>query len=291
MDLSVIVVSYNTEELTLKTLDAIQKSLKKTPKLKAEVIVIDNASSDNSPAALKKRNDIKLILSKKNLGFGGGNNLGIKKATGRYTLLLNSDLIADNVDFEHLLDFMDAYTNIGGLTVRVELKNGEIDPASHRGFPTAWRSFCYFTRLEHLTYNIPGLNKIFGGYHLTHLPINETHEIDCPIAAFWLIPTKILKDVGGFDEDFFMYGEDLDLAMRIREEGYVQVYYPKYTVLHLKRQSGLSANKKKIRQKTNYHFYNAMKIFYDKHYAPKNPAIINWLMHTAIDIKQLISRS
>ena len=297
MDISVIVVSYNTAKLTKDTLDAIQLSFKDTPNLKYELIVVDNASTDSSPTMLKDykvtaaSGSLKTIFSKKNVGFGAGNNLGIKKAKGKYILLLNSDVIADKVDFTNLMEYMDTNTNVGGLTVRVELPNGKIDPASHRGFPTVWRSFTYFTKLQALTSRIPGLRKTFGGYHLTHLDLNTTHEIDSPTAAFYLIRADILHKLKGFDEDFFMYGEDLDLSMRIKQQGYDIIYYPKYTVTHLKHQSGLKTKKKKTQSVTTFHFYNAMKIFYDKHYGKKNIKLVNWCVHKAIDVKYLIARS
>lgn len=291
MDVSIVVVSYNTEKLTRDTLDAVQRSLKQTPDLSYEIIVVDNASSDNSPAMLKKRKDITFVQSKKNVGFGAGNNIGIQKAKGRYVLLLNSDVIADSVDFKQLVSYMDTHEDVGGLTVRVELPNGEIDPASHRGFPTLWRSFTYFSKLHLLTHNIPLLNKAFGGYHLADRNLNKVHEIDSPTAAFYLIRGNLLKKINGFDEDYFMYGEDLDLSMRIKQLGYSILYYPKYTVVHLKHQSGLKTKKKRTQSVTTFHFYNAMKIFYDKHYASKNIALINWFVHRAIDLKYRIAHS
>lgn len=295
MDLSVIIVSYNTEKLTKDTLDAIRTSLKKTPELTSEIIIVDNASSDNSPSMIKnykvteKNISCVPILHKENIGFGGGNNLGIKKSKGKYVLLLNSDLIADDVDFQDLIDYMDKHKKVGGLTVRVELPNGKIDPASHRGFPTVWRSFAYFTKLQHITSAIPFLNRIFGGYHMVHENLHTVHEIDSPTAAFFLIRGSLLRKLKGFDEDYFMYGEDLDLAMRMRKKGYSIIYYPEYTVLHLKHQSGLKTKKQKTRSITTFHFHNAMKIFYDKHYAPKQPKFMQFLIHKAVDFKYWLS--
>ncbi len=193
MNLSIIVVSYNTADLTIQTLDAIQKSFALTPHTTFELIVVDNASSDASPELIASYKPhvpnctFIPILSTENKGFGAGNNLGIAKATGDYILLLNSDLIADSVNFADLIDYMDEHPKVGGLTVRVELPNGQIDPASHRGFPTPWRSLTYFTKLQALTRHIPLLNKLFGGYHLVSKDLHTTHEIDSPTAAFFLI--------------------------------------------------------------------------------------------------------
>lgn len=295
MDISVIVVSYNTRDLTENTLHAIEKSFNNTPELQWELIVVDNASTDASPQMVKTYQPQSSsctyipILSKKNLGFGGGNNLGISIAQGRYILLLNSDVIADTVNFADICEYMDSHTKVGGITPRVELSNGQIDPASHRGFPTLWRSFAYFSKLEYVTYHLPLLNKIFGGYHLTHMNLNEIHEIDSPTAAFFIVRGDLLKKLNGFDETFFFYGEDIDLAKRMKERGYSIVYYPKYTVIHLKHQSGMKAKHTDTKSTTTYHFYNAMKIFYDKHYASSKPSWLNKLVHKAIDIKYLLS--
>ncbi len=284
-DLSVIIISYNTSSLTKKAINAIQKSLTVTPDIDYEIIVVDNASSDDSTAVLSEMNDIQLIKNSENLGFGAANNIGIKQAQGEDILLLNSDVIADSVNFRHLLSYMKENKNVGELTVRVELSNGKIDPASHRGFPTIWRSFCYYTKLEKIFGKIPFVNRLCGGYHLTYMDISQTHEIDSPTAAFLLTRKKILDDINGFDETFFMYGEDLDLSYRIKEKGYTVVYHPVATVLHLKHQSGLKTKTDTVQQETQKHFYHAMKIFYDKHYASRQPFFINSLIHLAIDLK------
>lgn len=296
MKLSIIVVSYNTADLTIQTLQAVTASLARTPTLTTELIVVDNASTDDSFSKITayspslKNCTYKPLLSPKNGGFGFGNNIGLKASTGEYVLLLNSDVIADNVNFEDLVSYMDSHTQVGGLTVRVELPDGSIDPASHRGFPTPWRSCTYFTKLEHLTRHIPYLNVLFGGYHLTHLDLHTTHEIDSPTAAFFLIRGSIMRELHGFDEDYFMYGEDIDLAMRMKKKGYSILYHPAYTVIHLKHQSGLKTKKKKTQSITTYHFYNAMKIFFQKHYVSRYPKLITWLIMKAIDIKYTLAR-
>jgi len=191
-------------------------------------------------------------------------------------------VIADKVNLKELVEYMDRHSNIGGLTVDVRLENGKRDPASHRGFPTIWRSLCYFSGLEKITQRISLLNRIFGGYHLCHLPLTTIHEIDSPTAAFFLIRKDIVDKLNGFDEDFFMYGEDLDLAYRIKEKGKKIIYYPKYRVTHLKHQSGLKHSEQDVQNHTKKHFYKAMKIFYDKHYAPKNLPLINIVVDKGI---------
>lgn len=286
--LSIIVVSYNTAELTLACLNSVVTSIKNHP-IQAEVIVVDNDSTDQSVSRLKSYRlhgvGFKFIENKLNVGFGKANNIGLKKAEGKYILFLNSDTLLDNVNFLKLISVMDEDEKIGVLTVRVNLENGKIDPASHRGFPTIWRSFTYFSKLEQLTKHIPVLNRIFGGYHLAHLNLETTHEIESPSGAFFLTRKSILDKLGGFDEKFFMYGEDLDLSMRIKKLGFKILFYPSQHIIHLKGKSGMKNNDTKVKVQTSTHFYDAMKIFYDKHYATTNPKIINTLVHWAISLR------
>lgn len=286
--LSIIIVSFNTQEITSKCLKALRKNFKKYP-LDYEVIVVDNGSKDKSVEMLKNLKvgwpELKVIVSKINLGFGKGNNLGLKKATGKYVLYLNSDAIVDDIDFNDLIYLMETNGDIGAMTVRVVLSNGEIDPASHRGFPTLWRSFNYFVGLERFFYRVPFLNKIFGGYHLSHMNLDEVHEVEVITGAFFLTRKNILDKIGGFDEDYFAYGEDIEMAWSIKEIGYRIIYYPLWEVLHLKSVSGLKGRDKKIRKKTSFHFYDSMKIFYRKHYATRYPKFINEIVYFIIDIK------
>ncbi len=283
-DISIIIVSYNTAELTSQCLQSISTSFKKNP-VEAQVIVVDNASSDNSVSILEAFDTVPLLVikNKSNMGFGKANNIGLKRATGRYVLFLNSDTVIDSLNIRELLDVMDADEKIGVLTVRVNLEDGELDPASHRGFPTLWRSFTYFSKLETLTRHIPLLNYIFGGYHLTHLNLQKMHEIESPSGAFYLTRKSILDTVKGFDEKFFMYGEDLDLSMRIKQLGYKIMFYPQQSITHFKGKSGMKHEDAEVKQGTNKHFYDAMRIFYRKHYGPKHPGIlvslVEWLIH------------
>ncbi len=289
--LSIIIISFNTKSITKECLKKLKNNFKKYP-IDYEVIVVDNGSQDGSVEMLKniekKWSNLKLIIFKKNLGFGKGNNLGLKKATGRYILYLNSDAMVDDLDFNDLINLMDKYPDIGALTVKVVLPTGDIDPASHRGFPTLWRSFTYFSGLEKIFFKVPILNKIFGGYHLVHLNINEVHEIEAGTGAFLLVRKEILDKIGGFDEDYFAYGEDIEMAWQIKKLGYKILYYPLWQVLHLKSMSGLKKGDKVIRKKTSFYFYDSMKIFYKKHYAQKYPSFINKLVYWAIDFKRFL---
>ncbi len=299
--LSVIILSYNTKKITQQCISTLIDNLAENKKFITEIIVVDNGSKDgsveniksqiaNSKKISKKSNFIfKFIENKINLGYPRGNNQALKNANGTYILFLNSDVILENIDFEKLLGYLDANRSVGVLTVKVVLPNGQIDPASHRGFPTIWNSFCYFTRLEKVFSTVTLLNKFFGGYHLTHLNLNTVHEIDSPSGSFYLIRREIINSVGGFDEEFFMYGEDIDLSYRVKKSGYKVIYYPHYLVTHLKSASGMGKKDEKTRARTRIYFYDAMRIFYKKHYRKKYPRLVNKTIYLAINCLKFLS--
>lgn len=288
-DISVIIVSYNTANLTSECIASVSTSLKESH-LKYEIIVVDNNSTDNTLKMIEdmqsKNMHLKLIKNETNKGFGAANNIGIKRATGDYVLLLNSDVVITSVDWQELIDYLRKNPSIGVLTVDVILKNGKRDMACHRGFPTIWRSFTYFTKLESLFGHIPFLARIFGGYHLLDRNFKTIHEIDSPTGAFYLTRKDILKTVKGFDEDYFMYGEDLDLSYKIKQNGYRVIFYPYYSVMHFKNQSGIKKGDTNIEKKTKAYFYDSMQIFYDKHYSHLHSVIINKIIHYVIRLKK-----
>ncbi len=294
-DISFIIVSYNTALVTKRCVDYLYKALNRQ-KLNFEIIVVDNHSSDQTVKILKKYlsdNNFKLIINKKNLGFAKANNQAVKQATGKNLLFLNSDVMIMDVDFPRLIKFLDEDKQLGGLTVRVELENGKLDQACHRGFPTVWRAFCYYSGLEKLLRPIPLINRVFGGYHLVGLDLSTVHEIDSPSGAFYLVKRRVFDQINGFDEQFFMYGEDLDLSYRIKNQGYKIKYYPQYRVIHLKYQSGIANKNLMIKLKTKTYFYQAMIIFYKKHYWHQYPRLVNqfvlWLIKkkSGLNEKQL----
>lgn len=290
-NLSIIILSYNTKEITERCLNSLINSLSKSSKLSYEIIVVDNGSNDGSVKEIEKLKlkfkNLFLIKNKKNIGYPRGNNQASRIAQGKYILFLNSDVVVDNVDFNELVSYLDKNGNVGVLTVKVNLPNRRIDPASHRGFPTLWNAFCYFSKLEKVFGRTLFLNKFFGGYHLTYLNLNSVHEINSPSGAFYLTRKVILNKIGGFDERFFMYGEDLDLSYRIKKLAYKIIYYPKCSVTHFKYASGL-AKDKAVFQKTRRYFYDAMKVFYKKHYENSYPQLLNDLVYKIIDWKSKI---
>jgi len=295
-DLSIIIPSYNTKTITLNCLESIFRSLENSS-LDFEVIVVDNASTDETIKEIKNlklkiknyNSKLKVIENETNVGFARANNQAVKKAQGKYLLFLNSDVIIDNLNFKKIIALMEKDEKIGVSTVKVILSNGKTDPACHRGFPTLWRSFCYFSGLEKVLGNLPILNRILGGYHLTYLDKDKVHEIDSPSGAFYLIRKKIFDQVGGFDERFFMYGEDLDLSYQVKKLGYKIIFYPLSRVLHLKYQSGLAGNDQDHQKKIKRYFYQAMKIFYQKNYAKHSSVFFNTVVYFLIDLKEKLT--
>lgn len=292
MDLSVLILSYNTCDITKNCLSALVACLQSplNSSLSAEIIIVDNASSDGSHQMLDDFSrtssiPVTYIPNKENVGFARGNNLALQYAKGRYILYLNSDVILNTIPFLELIQQFKDRDSLGALTVGVVLTDGTRDEASHRGFPTPWNAFCYYSQLEHISLHIPFLRRIFGGYHQTWKDTNGAHTIDVASGAFLLVKKQILDRLKGFDEAFFMYGEDIDLAYRLSLLGYSILFYPAYTVTHLKYSSGIKNSNVKTKKKMSKHFYEAMKIFYDKHYRAKYPVIITKLIHSVIAFK------
>lgn len=260
IDVSVIIVNYNTKNLLNACLGTVFRT---SGMVTSEVIVVDNASTDGSTAFIKaKYSSVYLIQNSKNLGFAAANNKGIQLSHGRYILLLNSDTEMREGVLDYMVDFMDKHSTVGASTCKVLLPNGRIDPACHRGFPTPWASFTYFVGMERL---FPR-SKLFGQYHLGYKDMNRTHDIDSPMGAFFLVRREVVDQVGSLDESFFMYGEDLDWAYRIRKAGWRILFCPEKSIFHRKKQSGRAKENMVIRRETDKHFYEAMAIFYRKHY-------------------------
>ncbi len=294
MRLSLIIVSYNTKTILKKNLLLLKSNFKKYP-LDYEIIVIDNYSSDGTKLMLeeikKEWPNLKTIFLSQNIGFGRANNLGINNSIGKYLLFLNSDVFIYDLNFNDLINFMELKKDIGALTVKILLDKEMIDMASHRGMPTIWSSFCYFSGLEKIFKQIPLLNRLFGRYHLVFLPLSEIHGVEVISGAFFLTRARLIKEIGGFDEDYFAYGEDVELCYQIIKRNMKIIYYPLWEVFHLKSVSGLRIKKNyRIKIETKKHFYEAMKIFYQKHYSKKYPFFINRIINSSIDLVSQIRK-
>lgn len=282
VDLTIVIVSYNTRDLLHTCLTSVTRAMAKNA---WEIIVVDNASTDGSVQMVKRDfPDVRVLDNSQNEGFARANNMGLRKGLGKYLLLLNSDTEIPKGTIEAVQVFLDQHPDGGVCTCKVLLPDGSIDPACHRGFPTPWASLTYFTGLERLFPH----SKLFARYHQWYKGIDSVHEIDSPMGAFYMIRRDVIDSVGYLDEDYFMYGEDLDWSYRIKQAGWKIYYYPLVTVLHKKKQSGRESGDPALRQKTQRYFYETMKLFYKKHYSHRYSPLITSLVQFGIKLRALI---
>ncbi|MBI5449443.1 glycosyltransferase family 2 protein [Candidatus Gottesmanbacteria bacterium] len=283
VDLSIIILSYNTISLLRRCLASIFTSQMSDDAW--EIIVVDNASIDGS-ADMVARDfpSVRVIKNRKNIGFAAGNNIGIRSSHGSYVLLLNSDAEVRPGTLRTMLDFLVSYPDAGAATCRLELVDGSLDPACHRGFPTPWAAMTYFLGFERLFPRVP----LFSQYHAWYKDLSSVHEIDSPSGAFFLVRRSVIDEVGLLDEDFFMYGEDIDWAYRIKEAGRKILYNPSVSALHRKKQSGLDQADSLLQKQTEKHFYDTMRLFYQKHYAHRYGWAVTALVLWGIKIRSLL---
>lgn len=278
IDVSVIILNFNTLALTKLCLQSLKQS--KLGSYSMEIIVCDNASSDGTIEMVQKEfPDVLVIQNNGNVGFAAGNNPGIKRAKGRYVVLLNSDTEAEPNVMKSMITFMDTHPKAGASTCKLLLMDGSMDPACHRGFPTPWSAFTYFTKLEKLFPRSP----LFGEYHQGYKDLTKPHEVDSISGAFFMVRCEVINEVGLLDEDYFMYAEDIDWAYRIKKAGWQIWFTPQVTVLHKKKQSGRSHANRQRRIKTQTLFFTYNKLFYTKHYEHVYPRWVTWLVYATLN--------
>ncbi|MBI4089355.1 MAG: glycosyltransferase family 2 protein [Candidatus Levybacteria bacterium] len=295
MDLSIIIVNYNTKDFLKKCIKSIVDNVSK--KISYEIIVIDNASADriqNSEFSFILQNqNLQLIFNKKNLGFSKANNIGIRKAQGRYILFLNPDTVMQKNVIEKMVEFMDNHKDAGAATCKLIMPNGQIDDACHRGFPTPWNAFCHFSGISRLFTK----SKLFSGYNLGFKDLNKIHEIDALAGAFMLVRRVAGENVGWWDEDYFFYGEDIDFCYMLKQNNWKVYFVPTVSILHYKGVSGgikniskkISTADKETKKRVTHARFNAMRIFYKKHYENKYPKLLTWLVYKAISLKEILA--
>lgn len=294
-DLSIIILSYNTKEITLDAIRSIEEHYpKEVASGSYEVIVTDNASSDGSFAAFeayKKHTKIKVfepVDNGGNIGFAAGNNKGLPYATGRYILFLNPDTIVYPKTLTHMVEFMDSHPEAGASSCKLINKDGEMDFNSHRGFPTPWNAFAYFSGLQ----RVFPKSRLFAGYTQGWKDMSTTHEVDAVEGAFLLVKREIGEKIGWWDEDYFFYGEDLQFCYDIRKLGYKIYYVGEVSIMHIggassgikkKSQNVTTANlegKKRVQAAR----FEAMRIFFKKNYSDTYPAFVQKTIYKGIDL-------
>ncbi|UYZ60990.1 glycosyltransferase family 2 protein [Hymenobacter latericus] len=271
--LSVVIVNYNVCYFLEQTLLSVRRAVEKLGQ-PVEVFVVDNNSVDRSVAMVRQRfPEVILIENQDNPGFSKANNQALRQAKGEYLLLLNPDTVVEEDTFRACCEFMDAHPKAGGLGVKMLDGQGKFLPESKRSLPTPWIAFYKVFGLAAL---FPKSRK-FGRYHLGFLDQDQTHEIEVLSGAFMLMRKAALEQVGLLDEDYFMYGEDIDLSYRLTQGGWKNYYYPGTRIIHYKGESTK-------RTSVNYVFvfYRAMVIFAQKHFAPKQAGAFSLLINFAI---------
>ena len=269
MKLSVIIVNYNVRYFLEPCLQSVQDAL---VDIDSEIIVVDNNSPDDSCKMVEEKfPEIALIANTENYGFAKANNQGVSKARGQYILILNPDTIVEKDTFIKILDFAKTRHNFGALGVKLIDGKGEFLSESKRGIPTPTVSF----------YKLIGFtSKRTGKYYANHLKENEIGIIEILVGAFMLMTRKVYKEVHGFDESYFMYGEDIDLSYKILNKGYQNYYYPDTHTIHYKGESTIK-NALSLR-----HFHQAMEIFYREHF--KINRVYDFFMRLGIEFWYLL---
>jgi len=262
-DISIIIVNYNVKDFLYKCLESIYKAI---GNLNVETIVIDNDSLDGSVEYLEPIfPKVNFVSVGKNIGFGNANNLGFQIAKGKYILILNPDTIIEENNLKIMYDYMEKNPQIGIAGCKVLNPDGSFQLPCRRGFPTPWASFCKLFGLQ----KIFPKSRLFAQYNQTFRSIDETYYIDAVIGAYMFTRADLIEELKGFDPDFFMYGEDIDLCYRAKRLGFEVAYLHTTTIIHYK---GKSTKRSSINDVK--HFYNAMEIFAKKHYGSSSSFLL-----------------
>jgi GT2 family glycosyltransferase len=268
MQLSIIILNYNVRYFLEQCVLSVQKALEN---IEGEIIVVDNNSTDDSCAMIQKRfPEVTLIQNLENIGFSKGNNIGVKVAKGEYICILNPDTVVAEDTFEKVLAFAKTQNNLGIIGVKLIDGSGNFLPESKRGIPTPWVAF---TKIMGLYRCFPQVS-FFTKYYASHLRSNQTGKVDILVGAFMFMSRKVYVEVGGFDENCFMYSDDIDLSYQVLQKGKDNFYFHDTTVLHYKGESTIKDGAYMKR------FQQAMHFFYQKHF--KVPFFFEFLMWLGI---------
>ena len=254
MTLSIIIVTYNVRLHVLLCLQSLSEALQG---IESEIIVVDNQSTDDTlPSIRQFFPGVRLIENLQNEGFSKACNQGAAASRGAYLLFLNPDTILGSRTLVYAMEYLRTHPATGAAGIRMLNSQGEFLPESKRGIPTGWNTFC---KMAGLTALFPS-SRMFAGYQAGHLSERQEQQVEVLSGAFMLMPKPVFEKAGGFDERFFMYGEDIDLSVRIRQAGFVNVYLPDEPIMHFKGRSS-GRNPRQVRR-----FYSAMLQYIDKYY-------------------------
>ena len=278
MKLSIVIVNYNVRFFLEQCLISVQKAL---TSLEAEVFVVDNNSHDDSVAMVADKYPwVKLIANTDNPGFSKANNQAIRLAKGEYILLLNPDTVVEENTFVDTLAFLDAHPEAGGLGIKMIDGKGHYLPESKRGLPSP---LVALYKISGLTSLFPK-SKRFARYYMGHLSADENQEVEVLAGAFMLMRHSVLKEIGLLDEDFFMYGEDVDLSYRIIKGGYKNYYFADSSIIHYKGESTKKGSLNYV-----FIFYKAMVIFAEKHFGGSYAKLFSLVINLAIYMRAFLA--
>lgn len=280
MQLSVIILNYNVRFFLEQCVLSVQKALEN---IDGEIIVIDNKSSDDSCAMMKELfPNVKLIENKENLGFPKGNNIGVSKAKGDYICILNPDTVVAEDTFVKILNFvtMSAVevpnSEIGIVGCKLIDGTGNFLPESKRGVPTPWVAF---TKI----FGLYKISNVFGKYYAQYLTENQSGKVDILVGAFMVIKRELYNEIRGFDENCFMYSDDIDLSYMALKKGKSNYYFHETTVIHYKGESTIRDEKYMKR------FQEAMNFFYSKHF--KKSVVFDFFMKIGVFVFSFIKKN
>ncbi len=268
MKLTVIILNYNTKDLTLRCIDSVIAHAKG---ITYEIVLVENSTSESeritSSLLGSRKSKVRVVVNKENLGFAGGNNSARKFTKGEYVLFLNSDTEVYKDTINETLKYLDENSDVGAVTCKTILPNGNLDKDARRSFPTPWVSFTHFSGLD----RIFPTSRIFARYWHQYESSDMIQEVDVIQGAYFLTRRKLLDEVGWFSEEYFLDGEDIDLCWKIKETGAKIIYYPKVSILHIKKAS------KKGRRTMRFVMagVNSMEIFYKNRLWNRYPLILN----------------
>lgn len=290
--LTIIILNFNSKKLIHNCLISLNKVQNEVD---FDVIVVDNGSTDGSPEMVEKEFPWvkKVIRNNKNLGFAAGNNTALRNVDTEFVLLLNPDTIVYPRTLRVVLDYIKNHHDVGAATCRVELPNGKLDYSCHRGFPTPWNAFCYFSGLSKL---FPK-SKFFSGYSATYKDMIKIHEIDALTGAFAFIRTSAGRNVGWLDEDYFWNGEDIDFCYKLKMDGWKIVYIPSVKIIHYKGSSsglhktGIGKADSVTKKRAALSSTQVMKLFYKKHLSKSYPFFVNWCVYSGIKLLELFRKA
>jgi GT2 family glycosyltransferase len=276
MDLSVIIVNYNVKAFLEHSLLSIREALKG---LEGEVLVVDNASDDGSVEMVRQKfPEVRLIVNQRNVGFAAANNIGIRESSGEYLLLLNPDTVVQEDTFHVMAEFFKMHGDAGMAGCKILNPDGTLQLACRRSFPTPWVAF---TKVVGLSAMFPN-STLFGQYNLTYRNPDEVSEVDAVSGSFMFLRRSIVENIGGLDEQFFMYGEDLDFCYRVKKAGWKIFYVPATRIIHYKGESVRRSDIDEVGM-----FYKAMRIFVRKHI--RRGIVSDIILLTGIALRQAVA--